>query len=407
MRHKILHTADIHIGMENYGRINPETGLNTTLEAFCAAFDQAIDRAIDEPVDLVVLAGDIYKTRDPTPTHQREFARRIQRLIQAQIPVFIAPGNHDIPMAAHRASSVDIFRTLELPGVTVARTIGRWTIPTRAGPIQVLGLPWVTRSQILSRDEFKNKTIEQLNEEMVRVAGERLRELAESLDPSLPAIVVGHAHVGGARVGAERLLAMGNDPMFDQSTFLDLPHVAYVALGHIHKHQVLARDPKLMLYPGSINRVDFGEEDEPKGFVLAEIEGEEADYRFIQVDARRFLTIDAVADSDDPTRDVLKAIYRAGEGVRDAVVRLRIKTSRALAGRIDEQEIRGQLKDAFLLVPIQRELTDLDRERATAHDFRGKTPRELLQLYLEGKNVPADRRQRLLDLARGLMEEPP
>ena len=116
---KLLHAADIHIGMENYGKLNPATGLSTRLEDFCATLDEAVDRAIGEPADLVVLAGDIYKTRDPTPTHQREFARRVRRLIQADIPVVIVPGNHDIPMSANRATSVDVFRTLELPGVTV------------------------------------------------------------------------------------------------------------------------------------------------------------------------------------------------------------------------------------------------------------------------------------------------
>src|SRR4029079_3755227 len=90
---KLLHTSDIHIGMENYGRINPATGLSTRLEDFCAALEEAVDRAIAEPVDLFVIAGDIYKTRDPTPTHQREFAKRIQRLMSADIPRVVVAGN--------------------------------------------------------------------------------------------------------------------------------------------------------------------------------------------------------------------------------------------------------------------------------------------------------------------------
>src|SRR5438067_11746190 len=77
---RIAHIADTHIGMENYGRLNPETGLNQRLHDFLNSLDQAIDGAIAQQVDLVVFAGDIYKTRDPTPTHQREFAKRIQRL---------------------------------------------------------------------------------------------------------------------------------------------------------------------------------------------------------------------------------------------------------------------------------------------------------------------------------------
>ena len=73
---------------------------------------------------------------------------------------------------------------------------------------------------------------------MIDLNRAKLRLEAEALDPTLPAIVVGHAHLFGARIGAERLLTMGSDPMYDLQTF-DLPGVDFVALGHIHKHQVL------------------------------------------------------------------------------------------------------------------------------------------------------------------------
>ena len=403
---RLLHAADIHIGMENYGKINPATGLSTRLEDFCATFDEAIDRAIAEQVDLVVLAGDIYKTRDPTPTHQREFAARITRLRKADIPVFIVPGNHDIPLSSSRATSIDIFRTLELQGVTVARAIGRWTVQTKSGPIQVIGLPWLIRSQILAREEYKNKTIEEMTRAMVELAVARLHELASELDPAVPAILVGHAHVFGARVGAERLLAMGVDPVFDCDTLAALPNLDYIALGHIHKHQALSYDHPPIVYPGSINRVDFSEEDEDKGFVLATVERGDAVWEFVPVRARPFLTIEVRAEGEDPTAEVFKAVLKAGERIKQSVVRLRIKTTRAAAGRLDENEIRAQLKDAFYLLPIQRELLDPERERAIGRDFQGKTPEELLRIYFEGrKDIPSDRLDTLLQFARGLMEE--
>jgi exonuclease SbcD len=402
---KLLHAADIHIGMENYGKINPATGLSTRLEDFCATFDEAVDRAIAEPVDLVVLAGDIYKTRDPTPTHQREFATRIQRLIQAEISVVIVPGNHDIPLSSSRATSVDIFRTLELPGVVVMRTIGRRTVATKSGPLQVLGLPWVTRSMVLAREEYKNKTVEELNRAMVELATDTLRTEAEKLDPAVPAIVVGHAHVHGARIGAERLLMMGTDPVFEPSAF-DLPNVDYVALGHIHKHQAISRDHPPIVYSGSINRVDFSEEDELKGYVIAEVERGDCVWDFYPVNARRFLTIEARAQGEDPTAQVLKTIFRVGDKIRESVVRLRIKTTRAAAVQLNEDEIRVQLKDAFYLLPCQKEFLDEDRERAGARDFQGKTPLELLQIYLEGKDVPADRRETLARYAQDLLQDP-
>jgi exonuclease SbcD len=269
----------------------------------------------------------------------------------------------------------------------------------------VLGLPWVTRSQFLTRDEYKNKTIEELNKAMVEVAVDTLRGEAEQLDPSVPAILVGHAHVYGARIGAERLLSMGTDPVFDWGDLVDLSNLDYVALGHIHKHQCLSWEHPPVVYSGSINRVDFSEENEDKGFVVATVERGDCTWEFVPVRARSFLTIDARAEGEDPTAEVLKAIFRVGDRVRESVVRLRIKTTRAAATRLNEDEIRGQLKDAFYLLPIQREFLDQDRERAGGRDFQGKTPLELLQIYLEGKNVPADRRDILLTHARILLDD--
>ena len=92
---RVLHFSDLHIGVENYGRTDPETGLSTRLGDFLDSLDQVVEFALNEGVDLVLLAGDAYKGRDPTQTHQREFAKRLNRLSQAQIPTFLLGGNHD------------------------------------------------------------------------------------------------------------------------------------------------------------------------------------------------------------------------------------------------------------------------------------------------------------------------
>src|SRR3954463_7789091 len=192
---KILHIADVHIGMENYGRLNPESGLNTRLEDFLSTLDEAVDRAIAEPVDAVVVAGDVYKSRDPSPPHQRELARRILRLIRADVQVVLVPGNHDTPMATGRATSLDIFRALELPNVTVLRRIESARIQTRSGALQVVSLPWIARSTFLAEDDFKNLPLDELLKRMVDITEQRLGELCAELDTSVPTALVGHAHV--------------------------------------------------------------------------------------------------------------------------------------------------------------------------------------------------------------------
>ena len=77
---KILHFADLHLGVENYGHINSTTGLSTRLDDILAAFDQAIDYVLNNDIDLVLFCGDAYRSREPSQTQQREFAKRISRL---------------------------------------------------------------------------------------------------------------------------------------------------------------------------------------------------------------------------------------------------------------------------------------------------------------------------------------
>lgn len=71
---RVLHFADIHIGMENYGKTDPQTGLSSRVVDFLRRMDTMIEMARERDVDLVIFAGDAFKTRAPNPTYQREFA---------------------------------------------------------------------------------------------------------------------------------------------------------------------------------------------------------------------------------------------------------------------------------------------------------------------------------------------
>jgi len=100
---KILHFADAHIDIANYGRHDPETGLPYRVVDFLKSLDCIIDAAIAERVDLVIFAGDAYKDRNPQPTFQRAWGERMMRLSRAGIATILLVGNHDIAPADHRA----------------------------------------------------------------------------------------------------------------------------------------------------------------------------------------------------------------------------------------------------------------------------------------------------------------
>jgi exonuclease SbcD len=393
---KILHFADLHLGMENYGRIDSATGLHSRLADFLRSFDELVDCALAEHVDLVLFAGDAYRTRDPSPTQQREFAARIRRLRAANIPVFMLVGNHDLPNASGRANSIEIFNTLAVEGVTTAKLPEIHCLQTKSGPLQIVALPWVLRSLILARDEYKNVSLHDLNILMLNKVSNVLESMINNLDPNVPAILAAHGTVQGAVYGSERSVMLGSDLVLPPSLMAH-PAFAYVALGHVHKHQVLNEQPPV-IYSGSLDRIDFGEEHDDKGFVLVELNGSRVDWQFVKVHTRPFVTIRVEAHSDDPTMDVLAAIHR--HPIENAIVRLIIHTTMEKAGLLRDVDIRQALKPAWYVSSINKEMQQTDRVRLGAHGgVEGLTPREALERYFAEKKITPERARQLLERA--------
>jgi exonuclease SbcD len=281
--------------------------------------------------------------------------------------------------------------------------------PENAGPVQVIAFPWAIRSMVLAQPEYKNHTIAELNQALIDLTRDKLRIEAEALNPELPAIVVGHAHIFGAKIGAERLLTMGVDPMYDLQTF-DQPGIDFVALGHIHKHQALSYASPQVVYSGSIDRVDFGEQNEDKGWVCVEIpEKGKAEWEFRKVSARPFLTIEATVESDNATEDVVRAIARQADKLENAVVRVRIDVPPERIGELNDDDIRAQLKSAYYVAPFERTSRQRPRSRwgAAGAAIQRAGPIEALGLYLEHQKVDADRRATLVRYAQSLMSEDP
>ncbi len=400
---RLLHLADIHIGMENYGQIDPTTGVNSRVMDFLRCFDEAVAYAVQNEVDLTIIAGDAYKTRDPNSTYRREFARRIKRLTDAEIPVVLLVGNHDLPSAARRASSISIFHTLQVPRVTVADGDELYRITTRRGvPVQVVAIPYPLRSRLMAHDEFHHLSVAELDNRLQALLTENLRALIAQLDPDVPAILTAHLSVSEAKQGSEKNVMIGRDVVMLKSVVAD-PAFDYVALGHIHKFQDLNRGVHPpVVYAGSIERIDFGEETEEKGFVIADIRRGETSYRFIPVSARRFLTIRVDVDQPDPTAQILEEIAR--HDVRGVVVRVLIRVDEERARLIQDKEIRRALAEAHYISAIHKEVERRIRQRLGGQSAEEMTPRELLQRYFQDRGQEPERIQLLLRYADQILK---
>ena len=402
---RLLHFADLHIGMENYGRLDPKTGVSGRVLDFLQRFDELIDYGLSRDVDLVVFAGDAFKHRDPNPTYQRAFARRVKRLADAGVPVVLLVGNHDIPAMAQKASSIDIFHTLKVPNVIVGRVEEVHRVETKRGPVQVITVPYPVRSRLLSHAEYRGLNMTELDKALQQVVTKNIEALKAELDPDIPTVLCGHFSVSGAVWGSERGVMLGRDVVVPKSALAD-PALDYVALGHIHKHQNLTEgepDVPPVVYAGSLERIDFGEEGQPKGLCWVELARGATTWEFIRVKARPFVTIRAdVRQDDDPTQTVLDAIAR--HDIDDAVVRLIVQTTPEDEARLDDRTIEKALASANYLAAFVKETERPERVRLGGAAPESLTPKELLERYLESRDTAPERAKKLLQYAETLFE---
>jgi exonuclease SbcD len=404
----ILHFADAHIDMANYGRHDPVSGLPMRVLDFLKSLDTIIDTAINEKVDLVIFAGDAYKDRNPAPTFQREWGRRVMRLSRAGIPTLLLVGNHDTSPALGRAHTLDPFSTLEVPNVIVLerpsflRPTDLWGLP-----LQVIALPWVSRSGLIASQELTSNDPEKVNQAIEERLAVIVHEMLDEADPNLPVVLTAHASVQGAVYGGERTVMLGGDLVLPGSVVRD-PRLDYVALGHIHKSQNLnegAHPP--VIYPGSIERVDFGEAADDKFFVIAHVERSHT-----EVEWRKLTGIRPFIDrhlrlksQEDVTGQLLKALPHAPK-LEGAIVRLVLEYPRDWEALIDEAALREVTSGAFEFHLIKRPLVEARSRLAPDETVSSLTPLELLDRFWRSSHVTPTEQDSLQKLAKEIMEEP-
>ncbi|MGA9530594.1 MAG: exonuclease subunit SbcD [Candidatus Babeliales bacterium] len=403
---RFIHTADIHFGVENYGRIDAATGIHSRLLDFDKALSQCIDYALQEEVDFFLFAGDAYKTATPSPTQQRLFVRSFLRLYKAGIPVVIVVGNHDHPLSYGKAHSLALFGDLPVDGFYLIDKPSLIQLTTKRGKVQIVGIPWPTRNTLaLSHKQHGDKAAEHITQYISRAVGAIIADYAGKLDSTVPAVLTGHLTVSnGIFSGSEKRAIYGTDPVILPSQ-LALAPFDYVALGHLHRYQDLnkGRSPAIV-YSGSLERIDFGERKEEKGFCDVTIHSKQkTTHAFVKVATRPFVQIDVhCIKGEDQTQQIVdrvktydlagaivKIVYHLPEGVRDVV---------------DLYEVQRACEKVWYLVgiiPIQKHAVRVQRiSGAVTMDFSA-----LMTAFLEQKPEYKEEKVRLIQKACELYRE--
>ncbi len=402
---RLLHFADAHIDMANYGRHDAETGLPLRVLDFLKSLDTIVDTAISERVDMVIFAGDAYKDRTPAPTFQREWGRRIIRLSQAKIPTLLLVGNHDLSPAAGRAHAIHEFDTLQVPYIRVLpqpellRPADLWNLP-----VQVIAIPWISRSGLMAAVDTSAAD----QAEVLAGVEDRLRQLFEEMlqeaDPDLPTILTAHASVQGATFGSERMVMLGSDLVLPTS-LVRHERLDYVALGHIHKPQDVNKGSHPpVVYPGSIERVDFGEAADDRFFVIADVQRGKTEVRWIKLEgARRFIDRRVALQSEQDVMNTLLAALPPQKELDGAIIKLTVEYPREYDALIDEAALRKHAAKAFEFHIVKRPQNEARIRLPADQTISSLSPLELLEQYWKAGHMDPAQAEILKDLARGIL----
>jgi exonuclease SbcD len=399
----LIHVSDIHFGSgEVHGKINPDTGLNIRFEDFVAALVKTVDYAIENKADVFLFSGDAYRNASPEPIYQKFLAAELKRLSDSSIKTILVVGNHDQIMRSSSSHSMSVFQSLEVPGIiTVDRPLSM-TIDTAHGEMQLIGLPHITRHQLMTLEKYASLPASALDRVLVEHVWDLLRGYYDELDPTIPTVVTAHMGVDSALAGIEQELLIGYTLTFPAEIFID-PRLDYVALGHIHKQQVVRTANPAIVYAGSLERVDFGEEKEDKGFMHVTLARGDTHYKFCSIEPRPFVTVSLnLTDCPNPNlrlAEAIKAAIKPG-----CVFRLKYTIAEEQLTLIEEDNLR-HLADQALSVRFQPEIVQT-QSRARLPQLTESSvasPMVALETYLT--EVSPERKDCLMERARALMAD--
>jgi len=234
---------------------------------------------------------------------------------------------------------------------------------------------------------------------------ELLKNFLNQLNPELPAVLTTHASVQGAMYGNERSVMLGKDIVLPGSLVRD-PRLDYVALGHIHKPQELnsnAHPP--VIYPGSIERVDFGEVDDDKHFVIAQVEKGKTRVEWRKLVGRKFFDRKLELVTSDDVQGQLERILPPPQAMKDAIGRLNLYYPREWEAFIDEPALRRYAQAAFEFHFFRHPQIKIGARLPAGESLLGKTTADQLDFYWKNMGLSAKDLKQLKPLAEEIMAQ--
>jgi DNA repair protein SbcD/Mre11 len=374
---RILHTSDWHLGktLENINRIGEQRQF----------IDELCGIAESEAVDLVLVAGDIFDTYNPSSAAEELFYDAVDRLnAKGTRAVVVIAGNHDSPDRLCAASPLAYKNGIVLlgyPGSDAAVYGGRnakgpilqagpgW-LEIKLGSAEhsavIIALPYPSESrleQLLSIESQEDKLQQAYSDKIV----ELLRHLSSNFREDTVNLIVSHLYLREGRTSdSERQL--GGALVVDPCLLPDNAH--FIALGHLHRPQRIKSSPSPTYYSGSPIAYSFSETDYSKMvYIVDAVPGKASEVKEVYLNSGKPLK------QWKAKNGIEEALSWCEEG-RDpnAWIDLEIHTDRALT--LEEQKRLRELNPG--IINIRPVVTD---EKVSVISFESREGKKIEELF--------------------------
>ncbi|MEH7386721.1 exonuclease SbcCD subunit D [Bacillus sp. JJ1521] len=246
---RILHTADWHLGRSLEGR--------SRLDEQARFLDELVKIVEEEKIDVVLMAGDAFDTVNPPAAAESLFYESIARLSNGgKRPVSVIAGNHDNPDRLSAASPLAQKQGIQLLGLPTmdVQTI---YVPTTNETLKLAALPYPSESRLAEVLSDSHEELMLRDKYDQRIQG-IFEEMSKAFTHETINIAMSHIYVtGGSSSDSERPIEIGGAYTVAATS---LPESAqYVALGHLHRPQMVSRAKTMARYSGSPLAYSFSE----------------------------------------------------------------------------------------------------------------------------------------------------
>ncbi|MGI6586209.1 MAG: exonuclease SbcCD subunit D [Gracilibacteraceae bacterium] len=377
---RILHTSDWHLGktLDNINRIEEQKQF----------IDELCEIAESESADLVLVAGDIFDTYNPSSAAEELFYDAVDRLnAKGRRAVVVIAGNHDSPDRLCAASPLAYKNGIVLLGYPGSDAgIFKNSSILQAGPgwleikpgssehsAVIIALPYPSESrleQLISADSSEDKLQEAYSEKIC----ELLHNLSKNFREDTVNLIVSHLYLRDGRTSdSERQL--GGALVVDPCRLPDNAH--FIALGHLHRPQRVKSAPSPTYYSGSPLAYSFSETDYSKVvYIVDAVPGRESEIREVYLKSGKPLK------QWKARNGIMEALGWCEEGKDlNAWIDLEIYTDRALT--LEEQKLLRELNPG--IINIRPVITDEKESIISFENREGKKIEELFKDYYRYK----------------------